>query len=640
MRYVWFLWLFVGIARAGWAQPDKQPLLVGAFTLPSGELPLNKSLYHFEDSTGALSIPKVIQRREQGQFAPSISPTFRQDFGYNTSVQWLYFELESIQQADLMLEIEYANIDQVELFEVSRQQIRSVALTGDRFRFSQRPYVNNNYVFPLHIPAGEKAGYYLRFSQPNAILSFFIRLWPRNVFSHVDRDEYFIWGIYIGIICIVLVVTLVMLLATRDRVYLWYALYLHFMTMHLFSDAGLAFQYLWPDTPQINAYSPVYLYVWAAMVAQITFMQFFVHQTAKNSRVFRWINLFKFVVLGALTTVIGIQAAELDGRETYLYNLVASATRYFVILLLLLTAISLYESVRRSAQQQGEKIIRYYVYALIVQSTGFSVVAFINFSQNQGWVLPFDVETYVVMGITVFLDIVFFSYGLAYRYRAFRQTNRALELTLLEAQQESQQRVINALEDERRRLAQDLHDDVGATLATAKGYLSVLSRDSTSTALLHSQALLDRAAHELRTLSHQLMPRQFDQIGLARAIEQTIQNLVGDRTQIEFVSVGQVKRLDAQSEMLVFSMATDLLRQVQQRPDATEATVQLIYHPDRLNLTVEDNGLNVPDDVAESSWRSLHTKAAYLNADLLIDANEQGHSVMLSIPFSGSRYGS
>ncbi|GAB3490482.1 hypothetical protein GCM10027341_02260 [Spirosoma knui] len=634
MRYVWFLWLFLGIARAGWSQSDQQPLLVGASTLPSGELPLRNALYRLEDSTGKLTIREVIHRRGQSQFTPSVSPTFRQDFGYNTSVQWLYFELESVQQADLMLEIEYANIDQVELFEVRNQRVRSVALTGDRFRFSRRPYVNNNYVFPLRIPAGGKAGYYLRFDRPNAILSFFIRLWPRNVFSHIDRDEYFIWGIYIGVICIVLVVTLVMLLATRDRIYLWYALYLHFMTMHLFSDAGLGFQYLWPDTPQINAYSPVYLYVWAAMVAQITFMQFFIHQTAKNSRVFRWINLFKFVVIGTLLLVVGIQAIELDGRETYLYNLISSATRYFVIILLLLTAISLYESVRRSAQQQGDKIIRYYVYALIIQFTGFLIVAFINFCQNQGWALPFDIETYVIMGITVFLDIVFFSYGLAYRYNSFRQTNRALELNLLEARQESQRRVIDVLEDERRRLAQDLHDDVGATLATAKGYLSMLSRDSASTPLLHSQALLDHAAHELRTLSHQLMPRHFEQIGLAKAIEQTIRNVAGDHTQVEFVSVGEIKRLDAQSEMLVFSMATDLLRRVQQRPDATEATVQLIYHPDRLNLTVEDNGLNTNDEDTATSWRSIHTKAEYLNADLLIDANEQGHSVMVSIPLS------
>ncbi|GAB3541552.1 sensor histidine kinase [Spirosoma fluminis] len=634
MKYVWFLWLFLGIARAGWAQPGQQPLLVGASRLPSGELSLRDALYRLEDSTGKLTIREVIRRREQGQFTPSVSPTFRQDFGYNTSVQWLYVELESVQKADLMLEIEYANIDQVELFEVRNQRVRSVALTGDRFRFSQRPYVNNNYVFPLRIPAGEKAGYYLRFDRPNAILSFFIRLWPRTVFSHIDRDEYFIWGIYIGVICIVLVVTLVMLLATRDRIYLWYALYLHFMTMHLFSDAGLAFQYLWPDTPQINAYSPVYLYVWLAMVAQITFLQFFIHQTAHNSRVFRWINWFKLVVIGTLLLVVGIQAIELDGRETYLYKLVASATRYFVILILLLTGISLYESVRRSARKQGQQVVRYYVYALIVQSTGFSIVAFINFCQNQGWALPFDVETYVVMGVTVFLDIVFFSYGLAYRYRAFRQTNRALELNLLEARQESQRRVINALEDERRRLAQDLHDDVGATLSTAKGYLSLLSRNEKSPQMLHSQALLDRAAHELRTISHQLMPRHFEQIGLTKAIEQTIRNVVGEHTQVEFVSVGQVKPLDAQSEMLVFSMATDLLRQVQQRPDATEATVQLIYHPDRLNLTVEDNGLNADEGGTASSWRSLRTKAAYLNADLLIDANEQGHSVMVSIPLA------
>ncbi len=631
MKRLWYFWLVVWVAHTAYGQFD-QPLVVGASAMPSGELSLINALYRFEDSTGQATIDQVIRLRERGQFTPSVSPTYRQDFGYNTSVQWLFFELESVRKADLLLEIEYANIDQVALFEVSKGRVRSLALTGDQYNFSHRPYLNNNYVFPLRLPVGTTAGYYLRFGPSHAILSFFIRLWPQPVFLQNDRDEYLIWGIYIGVICIVVIITIVMLLATKDRIYGWYALYLHFMTMHLFSDAGLAFQYLWPNTPVLNEYAPVYLYVWLGIIAQLTFMQFFIHQTPQNSRVHPWITGFKVIVGTAFVGIIGIHVAELDGRDLYLYKVVASATRYFVIGLVLLTALSLYEQrPKRQPEQLGgqkEKLVQYYTYALAVQFTGFMLVSLINLCQDKGWALPFDVLTYVIMGITISLDIVFFSYGLAYRYRSFRQANRALELNLLEARQETQRRVIDSLEEERCRLAQDLHDDVGATLATAKGYLSVITRHNKSAPMLHAQTLLDQAATELRAISHQLMPKNFEQLGLANAIEEAIRKASSGPVQFQFISLGKPSQLERQSERLVFSMATDLIRQVQ-RNGATAATLQLIYHPDRLNLSVEDNGRNA----AANDWQNLHAKAQYLKANLLIDANEQGTSFMLSVPF-------
>ncbi|MBD2701459.1 hypothetical protein IC229_12480 [Spirosoma sp. BT702] len=632
MSRLWYFWLFAWMVQVAWAQPIQQPLLVGESALPSGELSLLGSIYQFEDTTGNVTIQQAIQLRNAGRFSQSKSATFRQDFGYTTSTHWLFFSLESIQKADLLLEIEYANIDQVELFEVKNDVVRLMARTGDHFRFSQRPFANNNYVFPLRMPVGTKAGYYLRFGRPDAILSFFIRLWPRPVFLQIDRDEYFVWGMYIGIVCIVMIVTLVMLLATKDRIYLWYSLYLHFMTMHLFSDAGLGFQYLWPNQPVVNEYAPVYLYVWLGMIAQITFLQFFIRQTPKNSRVHRWITVFKIVVILSLAVVVSINLAELSGRETYLYKFVASATRYFVIGLMVLTVISLREAVHRN--EQSEKLINYYVYALIIEFVGFAVVSIINFCQDKGWPLPFDVETYVIIGTTVFLDIIFFSYGLAYRYRTFRQTNRTLELNLLEARQLAQQRVIDSLEDERQRLAQDLHDEVGATLSTAKGYLSKLARDEKSDVLTQSQKLIDQAASELRTISHQLMPKHIEQTGLAKSIQEAIAKVSTDHVQFDFVSLGKTVPLATQTERLILSMATDLIRHVQHREGATEATVQLIYHPDQLNLMVEDNGRSETQNKSNSSWQNLQTKANYLKAEFLVDASEHGHSVILSVPFT------
>lgn len=626
---VWFLLLLIEAASGPWVQASN-PIRV-----PSGqksEIPLRGNLYQYTDPESQLGIRQIIERQRKGEFRPSPGKTVRQDFGFTTAAaHWLYFELEvpgnSSEWTRLMLEIEYANLDDLELYEVSQGTLRSLGRTGDHFRFQPRPYLNNNYVYPLRLRAGQQAQYFLRVNQSFATLSFFMRLWPRPAFLASDRTEYYLWGIFIGIVCLILVLNFVMLLAVRDWIYLWYNLYLHFICMHLFCDAGLGFQYLWPDSPRLNDFMPVYLYVWAGMVAQTTFMQYFINQNRRNSRVYRWVNAFKWFVTGCLVVAILVQGLEVPGRERYMYQVVSLATSYFVPVIALLTIWSLYEKKRRG---ERDKMVRYYSYALVVQFAGYGMVAFMNFCQAQGWPLPFDLETYVVLGGTLLTDLIFFTYGLAYRHMNTLHGNQRLELDLLQNQQEAQQQVILSLQDERRRLAQDLHDDVGPLLATAKGYLSRLDRTGPTSVLKRAQILLDEATDELRTLSHQLLPRQLAQTGLASALAEACKQAGRRGISVIFVTLGQARPLGEQREQLLFGLAVQLIRRAQKHILVGEVTVQLLYHDRQVNLSVEDNGQ--PASPTETDATYLQSEINLLRAELLIDTNEAGHSVMVSIP--------
>ena len=627
MKHCRYLWVLLLLAETLCAQPPGPAS--ASLPNPPGTVPLQKLLVHLVDSTGQLSIRQVIQRRQAGQFHPSVFQTDRQDFGYTTTAtHWLFFELRNPANAPrltrLMLEIEYANIDELQLYEVNNDSIQTVGPTGDRFQYAQRPYQNNNYVFPIQLRAGQQTGYYLRVKQPYAILSFAMQLWHRPAFVATDRTEYFLWGIYVGIICMLIVLNGVMLLALRDYIYLWYSLYLHFITMHLFSDSGLGFQYLWPTVPHLNEFSPVYLYVWAAMVAQTTFMQYFIHQNRQNSRIYPWVNAFKIGVTALLIAAILVPLLQLPGRERYMYQAVSLATSFFVPVVIGLTLISLYER-----RRDGGKVVRYYGYALTVQFMGYGLAAVMNFCQAQGWPLPFDIETYVILGLSVLIDLVFFTYGLTYRYTQSAKQNQHLELTLLASRQEAQQQVIASLEDERQRLAQDLHDDVGPLLATAKGYLSRLFRTEPSPPLQQAQTLIDEAADELRTLSHQLLPRHTAEQPVANAIAEVCHKLGSRGVPVRFLSLGEARPLSGQREQLLFSMATQLIRNARQHPQATEVLVQLLYHEEQLNLSVEDDGQ--PAYASTGDIAHLRAKADLLKAELLIDATETGNSVMVSV---------
>lgn len=634
MKRVGLVWFLLLLAQAANALP---PVVSRPIVDTNGEISLLGHLYQYTDASGQLSIQQIMQRQQNGEFRPSPSLTIRQDFGYNTTAtHWLYFELETPKNSrdgrntarqQLMLEIEYANLDELELYEVSQGTLRSLGQTGDHFRFQPRPYLNNNYVFPIRLRAGQRAGYFLRVNQSYATLSFFMRLWPRPAFLASDRTEYFQWGIFIGIVCLILVLNFVMLLAQRDWIYLWYNLYLHFIVMHLFCDAGLGFQYLWPDTPGFNAFMPVYLYVWAGMVAQTTFMQYFIRQNRHNSRMYRWVNTFKWLVMGLLALAVGVQGLEVPGRELYMYQFVSLATSYLVPVIIVLTVLSLYEKKKRG---KVDKMVRYYGYALAVQFTGYGLVALMNLCQANGWPLPFDVETYVVLGATLLIDLVFFTYGLAFRYMQRQHGNQQLELDLLQNRQEAQQQVIHSLNDERSRLAQDLHDDVGPLLATAKGYLSRFARTEPAPSLQQAQTLLDEAADELRLLSHELLPRQLAQSGLASALAEACRQAGRRGVPVEFITMGVPLPLDSRREQILFNIAVHLIRAAQYRAHATGATVQLLYHEAEINLSVEDDGQ--PTDLVESDGLNIGLKAQLLGANWLLDSTEAGTSVMINVP--------
>jgi two-component system, sensor histidine kinase LadS len=588
---------------------------------------IHKNLSHLKDSSNTIDISKAIQLQKLGEFEHLKSKTNRQEFGYNTAAHWFYFQLKSSEKTELMLELEYNNMDHLELFEVKNGIKKKISKAGDIYPFSLRPYSNNNYVFPIQLRANELSEYYLFINPPNSIFSFTIELSNRAKFTENDRREYILWGIYIGIICIVMVVNLVMWLVTRDKIYIWYTLFIHFMTMHLFADAGLAFQYLWPNKPEINAFHPVYLYIWLGLIMQVIFMQKFINQNAKNSKVYYVLKWFRLFVLACFVGVILVRISGWNLGNTYLFKSIATMSAIFVPIVFVLSMISLYE--RRN---ESEILVKYYGWAVFIQFFGYMFVAFITYIQatNINFTLPFDILSYIIIGSVLLFDILFFSFGLSYRYKLSLKKNQKMALQLIDEKQKTQLKIIDAFTEERRRLSQDLHDEIGATLSTAKGYLSMLYRQSPNDFLAKSTEILDKASQDIRSISHQLMPNNFEEIGLAAAISESI-NKLNNSEVFQFVTMGTPKKLNPQSEVLLFSMTTDILAKIQSQITENEIIVQLIYHENELNLSFEYTAKLAY--LFDENHKNLFIKTSFLKGFLNIDSYKNNHSIMLTVPF-------
>jgi len=213
-----------------------------------------------------------------------------------------------------------------------------------------------------------------------------------------------------------------------------------------------------------------------------------------------------------------------------------------------------------------------------------------------------------------------------------------------------------AREEERRRLARELHDELGQVLLGLKMNLVSMQRpaaDASPVDILQLRAklpemleLVERAIHTVSAIVTDLRPPALDQLGLVAALEchaDSFARRTGLRC--DFSAAADVSELDMGRATSVFRMFQEMLTNVERHARANHVTVSVHREGNLLRLSVRDNGRGVsPDEaVAPSSYGLLgmRERAALLGGYLTIaSARRQGTTVTAAIPLANRRNGS
>jgi len=217
------------------------------------KLDLGRHCETLEDPQGTLSIAEAADEAHDPLFVPS--PGTIPNFGFTKSVYWARISMENHAGAarDLLLEVGFPLLDNVEFYILEKGKKTGFELlkketTGRDFPFTRRVIRHRNFVFSIHMPAGAVQTVYLRFKTADGMI-FPMTLWTPPSFMKKTQREQFAFGIYYGIILIMILYNLFIFFSTRDRNYLYYVLYIFFFGMFQMAMNGLAVQYLWPEFP-------------------------------------------------------------------------------------------------------------------------------------------------------------------------------------------------------------------------------------------------------------------------------------------------------------------------------------------------------------------------------------------------------
>jgi signal transduction histidine kinase len=209
-------------------------------------------------------------------------------------------------------------------------------------------------------------------------------------------------------------------------------------------------------------------------------------------------------------------------------------------------------------------------------------------------------------------------------------------------------RLMTMQDEERRRIARELHDSAGQILAAVKMEVASLEFSDPRNTLLSRQlesvnALLDDALREIRTTSYLLHPPLLDEVGIASAARWFVEGFA-QRSGIQ-VTCDIAQRIDRPSrecELVLFRVLQESLTNVHRHAGASIASVRLWLETDHLNLEVADNGsgiskqrlthLNCMAGTAGVGIAGMRARVHELGGRLELASDNSGTIVMAKVP--------
>jgi signal transduction histidine kinase len=214
-------------------------------------------------------------------------------------------------------------------------------------------------------------------------------------------------------------------------------------------------------------------------------------------------------------------------------------------------------------------------------------------------------------------------------------------------------RLLHLQDEERRRIARELHDSVGQALAALSMNLASFGAVVEHVAkeagkISDSTSLVNDISTEIRTISHLLHPPLLDEAGLASALRWYIEGFTersNIRVELEFPD--HFDRLSRDLETAIFRLVQECLTNVHRHSESAVAKIRLIRTADEIRLEVEDDGKGIPPEKQAEllstgtpgvGIRGMRERLRQLGGTLEITCNgiRQGTKVIAKLPASGA----
>jgi len=212
-------------------------------------------------------------------------------------------------------------------------------------------------------------------------------------------------------------------------------------------------------------------------------------------------------------------------------------------------------------------------------------------------------------------------------------------------------RLLQLQDDERRRIARELHDSVGQMLAALTMNLSAVRVDverltKTALALADSESLVQEMSTEVRTISHLLHPPLLDEAGLLSALRWYAEGFaLRSKIEVELDLPDDFGRLPRESETAIFRVVQESLTNIHRHSGSAVARIRLRQRDQQVLVEIEDKGKGIPLEKQEEmsssgapgvGVRGMRERLRQLGGTLEINSSSSGTVVTVWLPIAES----
>lgn len=598
------------LLSGNWQTPVDQPFFLVNESFRSNSLLPYSNVLMVEDS---LTAEEAAREFERGKGVVPAKSTM----GYTDQFVWLQTSIGNGTRdtRELYLELGNPHIDYVHVFDVTGEEVESLAETGDQFDFYQRPVMHRNFVFPLRFEPGEKKTILLLLEKRGSAMDIPLFLWTARALADRDYRYNLGYGAFFGFLFICFVFAVLTYFSVRKQVYFWYAAYIFSLFIYTFSNVGLAFQYIYPWARDVNSLVHVSFSV-IIFVCFSKFSQRFLPIAERLPRINRALDFISyffifFICLGAITY---------PGIKSYSLYLLPVSYSLLMIGHALVVGSAFYLA------RQHKRDAGYFLVGIFIMG----ILGSLQILRPHGLtILPTSDLNLVMVGVSV--EIFLFTIALTLQVRKISEERNILSLKISHQQKELLKAYVDGVEKERERIARELHDDIGSRLGSLQRFFTSQASN------VDVQKQINILCDDVRTMSHQLSPTSLKISGLRQMIldlaeEMQQQNKL--KVHVQFYDVPE--SLPEETSHHLYRIVQEGINNVAKHADATEVDIQLFNHAGELVVTLDDNGKGFDTMVAKKGigLKNMRARVESLGGTLEISSDVgQGTSILIKQVF-------
>jgi two-component system NtrC family sensor kinase len=283
-------------------------------------LRIDQGIFIFKDPSNSLKITDVVKQKFQylDQRVPNL--------GITADKIWVKFTIENQSPAEeLMLVIDQPALDSITLYNEDHNQLYESSRLGKYKPFSERMINNPNYIFPIRIQKNQRKVFYISVNSTDQIQLPISLGTAKAVFTN-DNNKNILFGIYAGIIAIMILYNLFISFTVKDSSYIYYIIYIFFVGLTQATFQGYAFKFLWPQSPWL-AINSSFLVPFFSGITTALFLKRFLQTKKHTPGLNKGINFF--IALYFLSLVMWIAGYHLISIQS-LQSLALLGSLYFL----------------------------------------------------------------------------------------------------------------------------------------------------------------------------------------------------------------------------------------------------------------------------------------------------------------------